>query len=745
MRIEFFGADSTDSIEWPANEEAVRAKGYILSMVENGPVWYVDNVQARMMGLVLDDALMPLVIADGNGSDSDVCSINSHYVSYPIEELRRVEGWFIRGLHRVCLSCVSLILKAAGADKVVYVNNWLFATNPCPELSPEQIAEVTAALREKFPDHALVFRSVNTRLYRTFFNTLHENGYRMVRSRRIYIVDPSSRAYLKNENVRRDRRLLKKGPYEIVDTDQLTEADVPRITELYRGLYLKKHSFLNPQLNDQFFRLAMKEKILEFKALRRNGRIDAFVCHYFRKGVMTGAFIGYDTNLPDELGLLRQAFALEMAEAEERGMLLHLSAGVGEFKMFRSAMPCAEFDGVYDAHLSLRRRLAWSFLELSLAAWQRAALLLSGNAQAADLGFRTVLGRFADFHHRTRNCTSYRLFGRALWHNPVKGSINYLRVGKAALRRTLPASPSFMPHKIALEVTNCCNLKCRTCILGSNRAYLNYSPKHMTLEEFRKILEQIPTLMHISMSGFGEPLLNPDLMPMLDLAYKKGLTTSFITNGTLLDERKTGEILDVGLTELGVSIHSLGKDTFARFRYGASLDGVLENVRGLISARRKRGLVHPTVVIWAILMRDSLDSAAELVRFASDIGIDQINFLDYLTGMGDTESDQQKLEHSVYESVARDLTRIGRKNGVVISWNKRSTGRGECTHPWMAPFISAEGFVMPCSFVADPSSLNFGNLFETDFRSIWLGTQYTAFRRDFRLCRPLVCTDCPCY
>jgi MoaA/NifB/PqqE/SkfB family radical SAM enzyme len=267
----------------------------------------------------------------------------------------------------------------------------------------------------------------------------------------------------------------------------------------------------------------------------------------------------------------------------------------------------------------------------------------------------------------------------------------------------------------------------------------------MSLDEFRYILEKIPTLIHVTLNGYGEPLLNPDLMPMLEFAYKKGLTTSFITNGTLLDRRKSEEILNVGLTELGVSINSLGSDTFARFRSGASLDRVLTNVEGLISSRRELGLTHPKVVIWAILMRDSIGSAAELVRSAVDIGIDKVNFLDYLTGMGDAKIDQQKLGQSIYESVMRDLTIIGGQSGVVVSGNQRATGRGECTHPWLAPFISAEGFIMPCCFLADPGVLNFGNVFETDFRSIWLGPNYADFRRNFRKCRPSVCNNCPCY
>ena len=176
--------------------------------------------------------------------------------------------------------------------------------------------------------------------------------------------------------------MLEKGLYEIVDTDQLNEADILPITELYRALYLRKYSFFNPQLNEKFFQHTLKERIFRFKALRKNGRIDAFISYYVKNGVMTGAFIGHDTRLPEELGLYRQTIALNMAEAEKSGMLLHLSAGAGAFKIFRSAVPCIEFDAVYYDHLPFQRRLAWRFLKTLLDGWQRIASILLRNAEA---------------------------------------------------------------------------------------------------------------------------------------------------------------------------------------------------------------------------------------------------------------------------------------------------------------------------------------------------------------------------
>ena len=84
--------------------------------------------------------------------------------------------------------------------------------------------------------------------------------------------------------------------------------------------------------------------LFHFQALRKNGRIDAFFCYYFKRGVMTGAYLGLDTKIPLKVGLLRQVFALMMDEARKRGKLLHLGAGIGAFKMFRGAVPYIEYE-----------------------------------------------------------------------------------------------------------------------------------------------------------------------------------------------------------------------------------------------------------------------------------------------------------------------------------------------------------------------------------------------------------------
>ena len=75
--------------------------------------------------------------------------------------------------------------------------------------------------------------------------------------------------------------------------------------------------------------------------------------------LITASLIAYDLQRPQNLGLYRLAFALMITEAAQRKALLNISAGVGNFKMLRGAVPVQEFDAVYDRHLPISRRLPW--------------------------------------------------------------------------------------------------------------------------------------------------------------------------------------------------------------------------------------------------------------------------------------------------------------------------------------------------------------------------------------------------
>ena len=87
-----------------------------------------------------------------------------------------------------------------------------------------------------------------------------------------------------------------------------------------------------------------------------------------------------------------------------------------------------------------------------------------------------------------------------------------------------------------LEVTDCCNLKCKHCgsgCLSTNRNYLPFETAKKVLDEVAK--EYDASQIFICITG-GERILNKELFKII--AYSKHLNFScgITTNGTLLSE-----------------------------------------------------------------------------------------------------------------------------------------------------------------------------------------------------------------
>jgi hypothetical protein len=218
-------------------------------------------------------------------------------------------------------------------------------------------------LTTKYPRAAVVFGGLLPQLQPEQFRLFEQVGFRMVRHRQVWIVEDCERAFRESEELHRDRHLAERHGYEVVADPGVIASQAERLAELYRGLYLGKHSLLNPHSNADFVRLTLGEGLLTCRAFRKAGAIDVFKAWCVKDGVMTGAFVGYDRQKPRKLGLYRQAIALQATEAARFGLQLSWSGGVGEFKRLRGATAHEEYDAVWDRHLSARRRLPWALLE----------------------------------------------------------------------------------------------------------------------------------------------------------------------------------------------------------------------------------------------------------------------------------------------------------------------------------------------------------------------------------------------
>ncbi len=359
------------ALDWPATADGAYARRYLLPFLQAGPSVYIANVQTQMAVLRVDDALLPITVTDYRPGNSYVCSPYNQYIDYAQEELGKLGNRAAESAVRALLWPLAKLFQRRHFDKVVMVNNWLLSTNLYPALTTDQIHAVSRFLPLYFPEHAILFRSVDPHGNSMLYDTLQAQDYAMIFSRQIYYMDGREPQVISKKQFKIDLGKYRKSEYTLVDGVDLQPSDLARIRDLYTALYLDKYSYHNPQFTDRFYQLALDQQLLTIKAFRKAGQIDAVLGYFARTNssgtpVMTQPLFGYATNLPPALGLYRLLSTQTALEGIQHQRLIHCSAGVGEFKRLRGAVPTIEYNAAYYRHLPKTRQTPWHILKALL-------------------------------------------------------------------------------------------------------------------------------------------------------------------------------------------------------------------------------------------------------------------------------------------------------------------------------------------------------------------------------------------
>jgi hypothetical protein len=142
------------------------------------------------------------------------------------------------------------------------------------------------------------------------------------------------------------------------------KAYLPQALQLYRDLYLKKYSELNPQLTLKYFEEVHQTGIINFHGyIDKNKILKAFSGQFTLDKTITSPIVGYDVSAPQKEGLYIHAAQLALLNKFDQGLLLNLSSGAPSFKRMRGGQASIEYSAIYLKHLPLKRRLPWKVLQ----------------------------------------------------------------------------------------------------------------------------------------------------------------------------------------------------------------------------------------------------------------------------------------------------------------------------------------------------------------------------------------------
>lgn len=327
---------------------------------------FAANLSAKVETLQAGETILPVTLSDGTPGDAWVCSPRATYADCAAEEAARyLPAWMARG-SRGLSKGIGDWLTGAGIDRAAAINNWLLSTNLYPPLRTVPLAATIEAARERWPGHAIWFRSLNAIDNADWIAALSERGFQLVVSRQVYLYENLAALSARHANLKRDLQQLERTSLRRVRDDGIAEDDYARIARLYELLYMEKYSRFNPHYSAEFMRRWHKAGLLEFHGFRDESGILQCVVGLFRQGdIFTSPIVGYDTSLPRQLGLYRLLTACAYEVTMEKGCRLNFSAGAARFKRLRGGAPAIEYSAVYARHLPRKLRNAVGVLSLA--------------------------------------------------------------------------------------------------------------------------------------------------------------------------------------------------------------------------------------------------------------------------------------------------------------------------------------------------------------------------------------------
>ncbi len=150
-----------------------------------------------------------------------------------------------------------------------------------------------------------------------------------------------------------------------------------------------------------------------------------------------------------------------------------------------------------------------------------------------------------------------------------------------------------------------------------------------------KELDNQPT---IFFGGFGEPLSHPYIVDMIAQSKKISPKVELITNGMLLDQTMSHELILAGLDTLWVSVDGAKPESYADVRIGAALPEIFENITKYRYQSFMRKGVDPDIGLAFVAMKRNIADLPALLRMSTKLGISRYlvtNVLPYTREMCD--------------------------------------------------------------------------------------------------------------
>ena len=279
------------------------------------------------------------------------------------------------------------------------------------------------------------------------------------------------------------------------------------------------------------------------------------------------------------------------------------------------------------------------------------------------------------------------------------------------------------------------------------------SPRYhngLTVEDIKRFGEHLQLAHEVINCGIGEPLLNRDLIPILQLFHDWGKPFGFNSNGLALSPALTERMVPYfEILTILFSLDAATAETYAKVR-GLFFDRVVANIAHYSARRREiapEGFASKTGVVF-MPMRSNRRETADFIRLGARLGVDVVelralNRIDenWVVRRGDFTFDyfREILTPAELEEIRQEAAEVAAAEGIRLDCQYQVSPEStfafflppqyrdlgiRCVLPWRFILPYQNGDTAPCCFISE----DLGDWRKTGLEDLWNG----PFMQDLR-------------
>lgn len=320
--------------------------------------------------------------------------------------------------------------------------------------------------------------------------------------------------------------------------------------------------------------------------------------------------------------------------------------------------------------------------------------------------FRKICFRFVNWISRKffSSRLSYSHIEAFIFNNSFK-KLKNLMLCHWEIYRGVSKVRSF-PYLMILEVTNICNLKCPFCLTGKGVSG-GRDKRHMTYEEAILLIDSVADYVFmLQLYTWGEPLLNKDIVKIVEYAKRKNLYVMLSTNATALNEVNVQRMISSGIDYVTLAVDGITQETYEQYRVGGNYQKILDNVAQMLAIKKSLNSKKPFVEWQFIVFRHNEHEVDTAESLAYSLGVNKFTPLPAYT--------EDKAWIPVGEKYKTELLNPERLR--------------HCERPWTHVNVRADLGIAPCCYEFFKKD-DFGDAKMQSFSEIWNNSLFQASRR----------------